>query len=148
MKTAEELDLTEEEYEALKQVRCLLDTGNIPGENFDMAKMHDTNSCGTVACIGGWMSILMETEQPENLFSSGEKLDPKTDPNASCLFVMSHGPCHDLFYPNIMSKGTSWYDWERISLFSREHAVEAIDNFLETGYPKWREIYQRDIGPL
>lgn len=136
MKTAEELEITYEEYEALKQVKCLLDTGTIPEENFNMKFFFDgEQDCGTVCCIGGWMQVLMglgnvKTRQKSLL------QHPLTDVQ---FYLRAKLKCGEdssaldpLFYPIVKDIA-----WDQIS---KTQAIQAIDNFLETGDPKWPEI--------
>lgn len=137
MLTAEQLGITDAEYTALLTTRDLL-AAEQPVINFDMGYCfthteachacqvtEPLNLCGTTACIGGWMSLLMQ--------NSGSLPDEITPQQALGMneYVESYlytGPLHNLFwgYPTI---GVD--PWQ---------GVEAINNFLETGDPQWREV--------
>lgn len=142
MKTAEELGLNSDEYEALKQVRCLLDTGTIPEENFKMNHWFYTEySCGTVACIGGWMQVLLGTQNPSELLANHPFTDQVAYHEAALCSVRSGtfyegkpNRLHELFFPLIPR-----HKWRYIT---PQQAVKAIDNVLETGRPNWEEVVQ------
>lgn len=143
MKTAAQLGLTESELDALLRVRDLLDAGLIehdPERNnpdhdrptkprFDIGVIHEDRSCGTTLCIGGWTKLIdlgIDTDEGGHLPISSRSKD------IIDLFVMdAKDGLRNLFYPNAIDK------WDRIT---PKRAVAAINNFVETGFPKWRQV--------
>lgn len=74
-------------------------------------------NCGTIACIGGWAYLIAHG------FTATYEADD---------YVISMNmdyPLYGLFYPS--------GDW---GLINTKMAIKAIDNFLTTGDPKWREL--------
>lgn len=99
--------------EALIKVRDHLRTGTLPG-GFNMDKACSDRPCGTIACIGGWAGLFM-----------GMSHDEASD------FVYEVGvDLYPLFYPGRV-------DYEKIT---PKQASQAIDNYLETGEPRWAEV--------
>lgn len=130
MKTAEELGITQVIYDGLVRVRELLPQlqlieyeyrlgdEDIEGSEseptaFNMAHWCTTGSCGTIACIGGWVESLMKTKI--NTLKSPDGLD-------------------QLFFPNPINKNV---DCAKIT---PEQAVKAITNYLEKGEPDWEMV--------
>jgi hypothetical protein len=74
--SADQLGISEQENTALAEVQRRLETGELPwhpyqsfnyplvGDHFNMASSYFAGYCGTVACIGGWMAVLMGHENP------------------------------------------------------------------------------------
>lgn len=116
-------DLTPQEQGALEKVRDLLRSGKIvhhenrksrSKKRFDMGTSYMEGGCGTTACIGGWMAHFM-------------KIDDEA------LFVdefMGRGKFNKLFWDNTEPDTTP------------AQAAQAIDNFLETGDPRWDEVLE------
>ena len=72
--------------------------------------------CGTV---GGWCGLAMGmTKEEASSFVKQQDFDETN--------------LRPLFYPNL--------DQNRWNLITTEDAVKAIDNFLETGDPRWQNI--------
>lgn len=136
MKTASQLGISQTEYEALVKVRDGLAAGllvhkvlDYPNEQIyvrhcpteDVIGYFNMNyegqGCGTVACIGGWMAASMGIDQQDYVQSTG-------------------GSLRGLFYPPMMDD-LEHADYEDITA---EMAVKAIDNYLRTGNPFWREV--------
>lgn len=93
--------------------------------------------CGTVACIGGHMALIMDVADKEikyaNKASINETAWRYVGEKASRALLK-------LFYPHPL---TSW------EFITRECAIEAIDNFLNTGNPQWaRAAYNHDLFHL
>lgn len=140
MMTADELELKQEELDALLAVRnslalgCLKHEPNynehmfIPSASddaprlFNMLSGGEIRTCGTIACIGGWMDVALKHRAPN---SHIDRLNTVLSP-------MSDRPIDALFYPS------SRIPWNELDT---EMAVKAIDNFLEIGDPLWEEIY-------
>src|SRR5882757_7813747 len=127
-------DLTERELSLLLQVRAMLMDGTISDAHFDMSltlqfgayahtnylnnmQASEHISCGTIGCIGGWMTVLSVVS--ENCFSwknsnthHRHMVDPKFN---------------NLFFPSdvIMKIATPSF------------AVIAIDNFLKGEQMPW-----------
>ena len=111
--------MTSEEIAALKKVRDGLASGEYV-HFYDNSKVTKKfimdQSCGSAACIGGWMAVEMSIEDAKRyVCNSGLEGDMK-----------------DLFYPN---PGTM--SWSEITA---AQAVQAIDNFLIDRNPRWEEI--------
>jgi hypothetical protein len=143
-KTARELQLTDEEYTALIQVKEVLlnevvleealDNKRKTNNLFNMEQACKTDGgCGTVACIGGWMSIIMQRVQPTakgfyKLTNEQELI------SHSYVSKKDHtrDPIRELFYPGPIDSDY----WGQITT---RMAVDAIENFLTTGDPNWEE---------
>lgn len=124
MKTYKELGITKKEYNAAIKVRDGLREGRyvhqigdeyVGNKMFNMNVCYNTRSCGTVACIGGWMNAVMRT--------------PKED-RGSLTYTFS-APLHPVFFPDYDG------DWDKIT---PKRAASAIDNFLKTGDPNWNRV--------
>lgn len=124
MKTARQLGITSKELDVLMDVRNKLCSGeykhvviNMLGTSMDDTCRTGFNmriwDCGTACCIGGWMN--------RECYEWGPKHSPK---HSSAL--------QRLFYPDL--------DPNKWSSLSTCDAVAAIDNFVETGDPKWAEV--------
>lgn len=132
-KTPEELGLTLQEYAALIGVRGLLATKQLTyvserravdeHNHFNMCHWikkgwTECAPCGSIMCIGGSMDWLMG----------------KPIVQGSNFYTRQHDkPIHALFFPEELNVGL----WNKIK---PKHAVQAIDNFLTTGKPKWEEV--------
>lgn len=134
-KTARELGVSQREYDALVKVRNGLASGCFVHVEyydeldetepsrfedkriFNMDTSASTSSCGTVACIGGWMKTIMSPKA-----TNDEINDYVCDADTRTL-----GP---LFFP------PSNVDMHTVTT---EQAVLAIDNFLTTGRPDWEK---------
>jgi hypothetical protein len=147
MKTYRQLKIKKWEHEALLAVRELLDDKKLqhthyqsshalkkPGFNMDTtARQYD---CGTVACVGGWMSLFeqagFQKKYTPEQFSVAD--DYVSDWRSAAL--------HELFYPGYDSTGSrlALNAFISFSKIKQHHAVKAIDNFLETGHPDWAEL--------
>lgn len=141
MRTAEELSITEEELAALLKVReglasgCFVhvpdveevdlpddeDSPLVKARKFNMNYTGIQASCGTVACIGGWMKTVMT---------------PDAIPSEMRDYVYGyrHHVIGKLFFPKLEID-----DYDRIT---PEQSVQAIDNFLATGDPRWSEVVE------
>ena len=136
MRTAEELGITEEELDALIKVRDGLSSGcftHVDGYDeppvkygFNMVIAGNHGSCGTVACIGGWMAIVMSSKMDDPL---------SLDVNDMKRYVSSNMALERLFYPPV----SLYY-----STITPDQAALAIDNFLATGDPRWKDICHED----
>jgi hypothetical protein len=154
-------EITEEERAALIATRDFLaatppplpknrapgldDTGGNP--RFSMEYVTEEFSCGTSCCIGGYMRLSMlrgkfpPLDEPL-ILSAKEKddvvawvsLDDVLPPLLRGKTTKSRRSeaLTDLFYP-----GDNIDDWRKIT---PAQAVQAIDNFLFDGRPRWRQI--------
>lgn len=145
MLSSEDLKLTEEEYAALLKTREQIASGcvihqnaspghevpeDIEGAGFNMATTGMSHSCGSIACIGGWMRINMALDRgliESPLSWIGTKLAQ------DYVYSKETTPIGRLFFPSEI-RADSWWD------ITPEQAVQAIDNFLETGKPRWAKI--------
>jgi hypothetical protein len=162
MLTAEQLGITPEELLALRQVRELLTKQQLhhderiysaQGLAFNMSTCGRDTECGTVACIGGWMHILMEGTKPNE---QGFYL-VDADHAQQYVCKMASAPLFPLFFPiyadaelhisqALVPEGVKLLDVSFKPITS-EMAIQAIDNFLTTGKPDWWSIVKdhRDI---
>lgn len=89
MKTATELGITDAEHGALQIVRDGLAAGeyvhmaaadrSYGDKYFDMSRDCVEGSCGTIACIGGWVGLTMGYEMYDAesyVYNASESLDP------------------------------------------------------------------------
>jgi hypothetical protein len=151
--TAAELGIDQEDYDALLETRELLASGCLehttdsrdirdtkprtkePKAQFNMNIDASYNHCGTVACIGGWMSLLKQGAAKD--IAKG-KVPKREMVDFASMEVSELGLIGELFFPKIR-------DW---NVITPKIAVKAIDNFLTTGKPRWGELtgqYERDV---
>ena len=127
MKTPEELQLTEEQFNSLVAVLGKMDRGELvrtprceearvcligddKGNGFNM----DQWECGTAACIGGWAERL-----------AGKRVF------ASCELLGSRG-LNDLLFPTRFC-----LSYDDAFDATPQHAAVALRSYLETGAPDW-----------
>jgi|HubBroStandDraft_1064217.scaffolds.fasta_scaffold100075_3 hypothetical protein len=136
-KSAVELNIPDEHYEALKKTLVLFETGKVKYQSLDdlskwgpdgdlvrgevkfdgLFNMDEWRAsyhgCGTVACIGGTAELVGNVKFSK-IIDSG---------NMSLYY---------LFYPNgLIDK------WENITV---EKAARALRNYLTHGEPRWKEV--------
>lgn len=119
-KSAEELGVSEDFYEALTQVYWMLVDEKIPAALFDMSCVGsprlDTKDhpCGTPGCILGWANAVGKL----NFSTRGEAMKGKID---------------RLFFPG------SYYVNTHIDPYraSRSQAAIALHSYLTTGFADW-----------
>lgn len=140
MKTASELGIPENWHAALVLVRHKLASGELQrieadepdtipkGEWFNMNFWNYSNhrECGTVRCIGGWCEAIGGFR-----FTNGL--------SAGFDFDAVYTGLQDLFYPA---------DLRKFGGITVAQAVAAIDNYLETGEAKWKEVLAVPGQPL
>lgn len=95
--------------------------GSLPKDSFNMGMwgtgpMEITHTCRSVGCIGGWGEAFFEED-----WDADEGI-----PTLGLTLRQAKA----LFYPDSIG----W--WSRIM---PKHAVAALDNVIETGWPRWRE---------
>lgn len=166
MKTSAELNLTDSQYDALKRVRYGLATGLlIHVENYDEhgeepdgygtdprfafnmgVSGKTTPGCGTVACIGGWVYVLENwIKDPKTRIYSpppGSKIEDEELRQAEFVTCPGNDALKSLFFPPdyVDHHSIEWVEWAEITA---KMAVEAIDNYLNTGDPDWRSVLIR-----
>lgn len=140
-KTAEELKITQEQFCALIKVREALADGTLvwvgddqvqarklSGANvFNMSRWHEQHTCGTVGCIGGWSGFFAGERNHGDLWQGAKELRYGSG-------------IKELFFPFGGSNGSNGPAW---STLKPQHAVRAIDNFLKTGNPNWKEAISK-----
>jgi len=146
MKTPEELGITEEEFKNLLIVKSLLDSGSLTYYyeetdspfRFDMNTTSSGNEyeCGSVACIGGWVSFFMQG----NKFSKESimKIDHVIADNY--VNMDKSPPLEKLYFPELEDYDINDF-YEAITPVE---ASQAIQNFLETGNPKWDSVLDEE----
>lgn len=150
MKTADELKISQAEYDALLKVRADIEANllaqaewdeteddyltPIKGNMFDMGDTCTSYECGTVGCIGGWMYLAMNSDVCA--VKNGVTLIPEEVAELANGYVIhAPGALGRLFYP---SRGGVYYkDFHAIK---PSQALTAIDNFLNTGEANWYSI--------
>jgi hypothetical protein len=133
-------NLRKTHYAALVKVRNGLKSGRIPEDHFNMGVIVSSGDreiqghCGTVGCIGGWMGIYLSRQYSVALkdycaLKNGYDLED---------FVVDQSRTYgyrDLFFPHVLDDlDISW------SAVTPGMAVDAIDNFLNTGKPDWEKV--------
>ena len=106
--------------------------------------------CGTVACIGGWLSLhLQGVDISQRLVSLTPKQVDTSDKYVNAFGQAENREGHEpgaragealsiLFYPPEQDrKGNTILDMETVT---PAQAAKAIRNFLESGDPKWAEV--------
>lgn len=126
MKTAEELGLTKEQFNALvKTLKWLrndaryIDNADDPGKGryFNMSVWDVApHRCDSVGCIGGTAAY----------FSGNEKLFSGAIPQSEAL--------SDLFYPDIVE------DLEALQRITTAQAATALSNYLNYGDARWGKV--------
>lgn len=129
-KTAEELGITQEEFDDLVWVRDALDPSKVEVElprwlEFDMRNWlvvpeGDTTSCGTIACLGGTMDVLRLSRR------LGVGLDDVTETSI-----------HETDSEHSSALNWLFYNWDHSQPRSTELAVRAVDNFLAGAKRPW-----------
>ncbi len=118
------LKISDEEFVALVSVLGMLERSELThrpaldphgDDGFNMGTVGSKTSCGTVACIGGWVAFL-----------NGKSLY-----EAVQYVYRAHGRLKNLFYP------PERFDYDDITT---EQAAMAIRNFLTTGAPRWTDV--------
>jgi hypothetical protein len=108
------------------------------GKNgFNMGRAHTSYSCGSVACIGGWAWVAQNLDKVER--DGDFFIVPEEHADAADNFVYRTKDYNKelgaLFFP----PGFSGAQYRAITM---EQAAQAIDNYLETGDPKWDEVVE------
>jgi len=129
-----------EELIALYGVRAMLASGEIKStlsfnilptataHLFNMGVTCETSHCGSIACIGGYMAMVLQ--KPIAWVSPYNAQPHPADPERAPKSLVP------LFFPHED-------DYDHIT---NKQAIKAIDNWLETGRPKWRAILQHKKG--
>lgn len=107
--------------ETLEKVRDDLRSGVIPPENFDMG----WSWCGSAGCIGGWVGKYLGLRVLSGEFTCHDVLELESDDTRDSL--------HGLFYPNEQIIPNPYSA-------TPSQAAVAIDNYLSSGDPKWKEV--------
>lgn len=135
---AERLNITERELKALMDTRNDLATEKLKyisndefyddrtlkfrGRRFNMGVAAQRKDCGTACCIGGSMALRMRMSVRDADSYVGDYSVPSW---------ASPKGLQALFFP------PQHIDYDRIT---PAQAVKAIDNFIETGDPKWNAV--------
>lgn len=142
MKTYQQLEISEREYNALQEVREGLATGRFKhceefseeednGNAFSLEIPCSSGRCGTVACIGGWTWITVNSHRLHLDDTGFYKLSPRDEREAILYVDSAKGELYKLFFPNHI---------ESYNSVTAAQAVRAINNYLETGHAKWHEV--------
>lgn len=135
-KTAEQLDLPHDVYEALIKVRDMLESGEIIepppgfcdapiGKFFRYAIWMENYTCGTAACIGGWIEQCLK----------GKSIVRHNPWKGDELLVLYGGmPFQRLLY------GPFKVGVSKCRGVNIKEAIVAINNYLTTGEPMWKSV--------
>lgn len=137
MKTADELDLRPEEFDALVWVRDQLRAGNLVHvkrsehhkAGFNMERCLNVSSCSTVGCIGGWAWFRMNANE------IGDSLSDSQWNDMICWLARNEEwrpGLHRLFYPDIR--------WGDYAALQPDLCLQALENYLESGRPNWEDV--------
>ena len=117
----------------------LPDESAIPHMTERGVKVKPSWHCGTVGCIGGWASLVMQ-----GVITGNEHGPVNVDmyaANEASHFVRKHdergSSLHELFYPYVI-RSSRWRD------ITPRIAVQAIDNFMTKGDPDWPSLLPED----
>lgn len=101
------------------------------GMRFDMEHFWDYDGCGTAACIAGWAVFAFHDRQ------AGE-IDPVDIPYIASEVLELNNQERDLLFCG----GTGAYPLDTIK---KEHAVEVLRRFAETGEIAWEEVIEEAL---
>ena len=115
--------------------------------NFNMGSFHmvDVN-CGTICCIGGWAIELADEAEREAAFEKGiERARTQHDlmedeVAAQLLLGIDEHTAWDLFYCEDSTSGRRVSVTDVLHNVTVAQAVQAIDNVIAYGEPRWKEI--------
>lgn len=98
--------------------------------------VQSNGDCGSIGCIGGTMGQLLNLPRV-GAVSSGNILTIVrfVQHGGSGDYYDKEGPMYKLFFP------PEGYNWDAIT---PKHAVEAINNWLDTGRPAWKTVMGRN----
>lgn len=136
-KTAYDLGITADEYEALLWVRRSLSDGTIPEERFDLGTTYqrEARNCASVACIGGWMCMhMLRHACPKTRLHLLRKRPGGAIDHNVHEYVHEHPRLKRLFF---LFDRNHQYNYPDVTA---AHAVRAIDNLLTTGDPDWNGV--------
>lgn len=124
-KSAKDLKLRQEVYDALVKVYWMLADGVIPKRLFFMGTVGSPEinakgkPCGSAGCIMGWCNAVTPGVIEPSSYDSSKGLVGPTELNTLC------------FHPDAIG------GWEGAS---KEQATKALHNYLTTGRANWREV--------
>lgn len=144
----EERGVTLAEFIALLGVRNMLATGLISHSTskfacahkhtFNMETQGEVHECGSVGCIGGYMALVLGKVTPEDQQRVNRGMARYVGNGIS---NGSHSPSlRELFFPYAIDKRLYPVPFERFTPFM---AVDAIDNWINTGKPNWQAVYDK-----
>lgn len=129
LKTADALRISKAEFDAHVTVLRMLERGEFvhtpsvrePTKQygFNMGHTGTRTSCGTVACIGGWVAFLLNR-------------------NPSVYVDSALGERMKLYFPNHFHDETGIGDGELCNI-TMEQAAIALRSYLTHGEPRWAE---------
>lgn len=136
MKTAQELGLMQEQFDALLKVKQWLEAGaphhGIGGTvirfNMILWNSRDTEGCGTACCMGGAAELFSGVD---GLFSRF-KYDPAEEHDRRCL--------SDLFYMDSVVTNNHEENTKMMVGVTPEQALHALTNYLENGWADWKAV--------
>ncbi|WP_315729873.1 hypothetical protein [Bradyrhizobium sp. SZCCHNRI2010] len=137
--SAFQLGITPAEHKALLEVRELFANGAFHHDwnqdhdrpnGFNMECFFNERSCGTTACIGGWMWALMKRDGETQALTGHRYVKYDRSLALKNLFWPPHEDIDDMSYDDITPGA----------------ALLAIDSFLATGNPNWQHAVGADVA--
>ena len=125
-----ELRITDAEHRALREVRELFASGAVQHDHdkdydkpngFNMDCHLVEGSCGTTACIGGWMWTILTRDHVSTSLTANRYVRDERSVTLQSLFYPPMEEIDDMSYDDITPGA----------------ALLAIDSFLATGNPNW-----------
>lgn len=148
----EERGVTLAEFIALLGVRNMLATGLISysadkvacphKHTFNMETQGEVHECGSVGCIGGYMALVLGKVTPEDAQPAGIRVNRGMSRYVgNGISDGSHSPSlRDLFFPYAKDR---YGELVGFSAYTPFMAVDAIDNWINTGDPDWQSVYDK-----
>lgn len=99
---------------------------------FNMSSAIADYDCGTALCIGGWVRLLRDGPVPPEVIE-----EPLAADIEAYVFGSRSPSLRTLYFPAFYDE-TSWDD------VTPEDGIRAIENFLITGFPNWKEAIRAD----
>jgi hypothetical protein len=142
------LRITPEEHAALLETRELIakkayhdaEVEGLAPDGFNMNTIITDSDCGTTACIGGWMFLIMERNGVAPSKRAVEYVNNLRSRELQPLFY----PFTNVNQGRLLDRHGNEYDFPPYELIPPAWAVAAIDNFLTTGDPNWPAVCMVD----
>lgn len=111
----------------LLKIAAEIASGVIPWNEFSMASFCNTKGCGSVRCIGGWLSRRMNLPPTENDPTYKVGVSPAMEQRLSRLFYVTH-------HKEMIDTSLFW------SYIKKKDVIHAINNFLAGKAYPWQDF--------